>query len=135
MTRRYARALAVLACVATAIAMAETPLPELPGITAPDETPDGCVSCHKGSRTLKKMLEGLDHRSLEGKVDVVPDDCKECHGKDDDTDTLAHIAHSMHYASGSRSEFVIKHDGSCLACHAMSTGDGTVTVKSGARNW
>lgn len=135
MTQRLAMALAVLACALATVAVAETPPPELPGITAPDKTPDGCVSCHKGSSTLKKMLAGLDHRSIDGKVNVVPDDCKECHGKEEDTDTLAQIAHSMHYASGSRSEFVIKHDGSCLACHAMSTGDGAVTVKSGARNW
>lgn len=135
MKHRYAAALAVLACMGVAIAAAEAPVPELPGITGPDPAPEGCVSCHKGARTLKKMLDALQHRSLEGKMNVVPDDCKECHGDEDDADSLAQIAHSMHYASGSRSEFVTRHGGSCLACHAMSTGDGVVTVKSGSRNW
>ena len=109
--------------------------PYLPGITSNDPNPDGCVSCHKGEMSLKNKLAELKHRSIDGKVTVVPTDCNSCHNEEQGLDTTASIAHSMHYASGSKSEFVTKHQGSCLNCHQLSTGDGKVTVKSGKKNW
>lgn len=109
--------------------------PYLPGITSNDPNPEGCVSCHKGETSLKKMLTALQHRNVDSKVNIVPDDCKSCHKEDEGLDTIAQIAHSMHYAAGSKSDFVSKHQGSCLNCHQLSTGDGAVTVKSGKKNW
>lgn len=109
--------------------------PYLPGITSNDPNPEGCVSCHKGEMSLKNKLAGLQHRSIEGKVTIIPDDCKSCHNKDEGLESMAMIAHSMHYASGSSSDFVAKHQGSCLNCHQLATGTGEVTVKSGKKNW
>lgn len=109
--------------------------PYLPGITSNDPNPEGCVSCHKGEASLKKMLTALQHRNVDSKISIVPDDCKSCHKEDEGLDTMAQIAHSMHYAAGSKSDFVVKHKGSCLNCHQLSTGDGAVTVKSGKKNW
>jgi len=109
--------------------------PYLPGITSNDPNPDGCVSCHKGEMLLKNKLAALDHRSIEGKVSVIPNDCKSCHNDEQGLDSIGAIAHSMHYAAGSKSDFVSKHQGSCLNCHQISTGDGNVTVKSGKKNW
>jgi hypothetical protein len=123
------------ALLAAAALAAEPPKAYLPGLTGPDEAPNGCVSCHTGKRTLKVMLEALDHRDMGDKVRVVPDDCKSCHEKDDELEALGPVAHSMHYARGSKSDFVIRHGGSCLNCHALSTGTGEVTVKSGPKNW
>ncbi|MCU0976083.1 MAG: hypothetical protein MUC71_07190 [Steroidobacteraceae bacterium] len=119
---------------ATAFA-ADPPKAYLPGLTAPDEAPQGCVSCHKGSRNLKVMLDALDHRDMGDKIKVVPDDCKSCHEDDDELEALGPVSHSMHYARGSKSDFVVKHGGSCLNCHALSTGTGEVTTKSGPTNW
>ena len=110
-------------------------VPDLPGITSPDETPEGCVSCHTGTMLLKNKLAALKHRNIDSKVNVIPDDCKSCHTEEQGLESLAMIAHSMHYAAGSKSDFVSKHGGHCLNCHAMATGSGEVTVKSGARNW
>jgi hypothetical protein len=119
---------------ATAFA-ADPPKAYLPGLTAPDEAPEGCVSCHKGKRTLKVMLDALDHRDMGDKIKVVPDDCKSCHEDDKDLEALGPVSHSMHYARGSKSDFVVKHGGSCLNCHALSTGTGEVSIKSGPKNW
>jgi hypothetical protein len=109
--------------------------PYLPGITSSDPNPEGCVSCHKGTMLLKTKLDALKHRNIDGKVEVIPTDCKSCHSEEGGLDTIGNIAHSMHYASGSTSDFVVKHQGSCLNCHALATGNGEVTVKSGKRNW
>ncbi|TFG81137.1 MAG: hypothetical protein E4H19_15090 [Chromatiales bacterium] len=120
---------------AAPVAGAENDVPDLPGITSPDPYPEGCVSCHKGTMLLKDKLQALEHRSIEGKVTIIPTDCKTCHSEEEGLDPIANIAHSMHYATGSKSDFVIKHNGSCLNCHQVATGSGEVTVKSGKKNW
>jgi len=107
----------------------------LPGITTSDPSPQGCISCHKGETSLKAKLAALKHRSIEGKVETVPDDCKSCHTEEAGLESMSAISHSMHYAGLSSSEFVTKHQGSCLHCHALATGSGEVTVKSGKKNW
>jgi len=107
----------------------------LPGITLNDPNPEGCVSCHKGEMSLKTKLAALKHRNIDGKVNVVPDDCKSCHTEEEGLESMSAISHSMHYASLSSSEFVTKHQGSCLHCHALATGSGEVKVKSGKKNW
>lgn len=107
----------------------------LPGITSDDPHPQGCVSCHKGETSLKVQLAALKHRNIDSKVNVVPDDCKSCHTEDEGLDSMSAISHSMHYAALSSGEFVTKHQGSCLNCHALETGTGVVKVKSGKKNW
>jgi len=107
----------------------------LPGVTSDDPSPQGCVSCHTGEKSLKTMLAALKHRNIDGKVEVIPDDCKDCHSEDEGLESMSKIGHSMHYAALSSSEFVTKHQGSCLHCHALATGSGEVTVKSGKKNW
>jgi hypothetical protein len=114
---------------------AEPDVPKLPGITSADPYPEGCVSCHKGELLLKTKLEVLKHRNIDSKVAVIPTDCRKCHSEEGGMDPIANIAHSMHYASGSKSDFVTKYNGSCLNCHQVATGSGEVTVKSGKRNW
>ena len=108
---------------------------DLPGISGPDVMPDGCVSCHQGANNLKARLAALKHRDISGKVAVVPDDCKSCHTEGSGLESMSMISHSMHYASGSSSGFVAKYGGQCLHCHAMATGTGAVTVKTGPKNW
>ena len=121
--------------VAGAALAADPPKAYLPGLTSTDEAPKGCVSCHTGKRHLKAMLDALDHRDMKDKIQVVPDDCKSCHEDGDELEALGPVSHSMHYARGSQSDFVVKHGGSCLHCHALATGTGEVTVKSGPKNW
>lgn len=127
--------LATLSLGALAPAAFGVDVPDLPGITSPDESPEGCVSCHKGAMNLKTKLAALKHRKLDDKIVTIPDDCKTCHVEEEGLESMSMIAHSMHYAAGSKSDFVTRHGGHCLNCHAMATGSGEVTVKSGARNW
>ena len=114
---------------------ADPPKAYLPGITSTDESPAGCVSCHTGDKTVKKMLDAFKHPDMKDTVKSVPEDCKSCHNEDEGLEPMTRIAHSMHYAKGSKSEFVTRHQGSCLHCHAVSTGSGHVTVKIGPKNW
>lgn len=133
-------ALAVWFMVATCLPAgtasgADPDVRSLPGISGPDTMPNGCVSCHQGRSSLQAQLAALKHRDLAGKVAVVPDDCKSCHTEESGLDSLSMIAHSMHYASGSSSDFIARYGGYCLHCHAMATGTGVVTVKKGPKNW
>lgn len=126
----------VAACLPSPAAFGADPdVRSLPGISGPDTMPNGCVSCHKGRTNLQAQLAALKHRDMEGKVAVVPQDCKGCHTPESGLETLSMIAHSMHYASGSSSDFIARHGGYCLHCHAMATGSGEVTVKQGPKNW
>lgn len=136
------RMTAIVACLLVAgvvpagpASAADPDVRSLPGISGPDTMPNGCVSCHKGASSLKVRLAALQHRDMGGKVAVVPDDCKSCHTDTSGLQSMSMIAHSMHYASGSSSDFVAKYGGYCLHCHAMATGTGTVTVKTGPKNW
>lgn len=142
MTRKFGHAIAASAWLAVVLGGpfglaygADPAAAELPGVTAPDTMPNGCVSCHTGKTNLKAMLSALRHRDMGGEVKMVPDDCRSCHSEDKGLESMAMIGHSMHYASGSSSEFVSRYGGNCLHCHAMATGTGAVTVKKGPKNW
>lgn len=126
----------MVACLPAGLAFGADPDARgLPGISGPDTMPNGCVSCHKGATSLKARLAALQHLDMTGKVAVVPDDCKSCHTETSGLESMSMISHSMHYASGSSSDFVTKYGGRCLHCHAMATGTGAVTVKKGPKNW
>ena len=142
MTRKLSWLAGMAACTVVAICMptgvvwgANPERPSLPGISGPDTMPNGCVSCHTGASNLKTRLAALMHRDIAGKVTVVPDDCKSCHTEASGLESMSMISHSMHYASGSSSEFIARYGGDCLHCHAMATGTGAVTVKKGNKNW
>ncbi len=90
-------------------------LPVIPGITAPDKRPHGCVDCHKNhperkmdhrlSTTLAKWNKEVDperlkmaqaaahsgikltgqHPDISSKVEVIPGDCLKCHRKESKT--------------------------------------------------
>jgi len=136
----WLRSLALFSVVAVCLPVgtasgADPGMCDLPGISGPDVMPNGCVSCHKGASNLKARLAALKHRDISGKVAVVPDDCRSCHTEGSGLESMSMIAHSMHYASGSSSEFVAEFGGQCLHCHTMATGTGAVTVKTGRKNW
>lgn len=109
--------------------------PILPGIVGKDTKPNGCVSCHTGQHTLNKDLAAAKHKNVDAKTKVVPTDCKSCHKADGDIDSLAQMAHLVHYADGEKSEFVREYGGQCLHCHAIDLKTGDAKVKSGAKNW
>jgi hypothetical protein len=116
-------------------AAAPAGVPALPGLTAKDLNPNGCVSCHKGDTSLDKLLKKLKHKNVDKKTTTVPDDCKSCHEGDEDVDPLSSVVHLAHYGEAAKSKFVTEAGGQCLHCHALNTETGVIGVKKGAKNW
>lgn len=116
-------------------AAAAAAAPGLPGLTATDMNPNGCVSCHKGDTSIDKLLKKVKHKNVDKKTKTVPDDCNSCHEGDEDVDPLSVVMHVAHYGAGAKSEFVSRQGGQCLHCHSLDVETGKVGVKKGARNW
>lgn len=90
-------------------------VPEIPGITAQDKLPNGCVTCHRNhperkmdhrlSTTLAKWNKEVaperlkmaqaaapheiklkgHHPDVSTKIEIIPDDCFKCHKKGSET--------------------------------------------------
>lgn len=115
------------------------PAPALPGITAKDPFPNGCVSCHvitpdHRDMRLGPLLKTLKHRNVDAVVKIVPNDCGKCHRAGTEKG-LEKQFHKMHFGKKEKSVFVTEFGGQCLNCHALDPTTGKMTVKSGPRNW
>jgi hypothetical protein len=100
---------AAVAVTTVFLVAADNNKPFLPGITVPDEHPNGCVDCHKVSggndHRLNVELADVDgHPKIDAIVKNVPQDCLMCQG-------------------------------ACLNCHALNPGSGKMSVKNGPKNW
>lgn len=113
----------------------------LPGVTAKDPFPKGCVSCHIKTPKGDERRLSADIRKVKGHPDVsqmmkvIPKDCAMCHKGGPKPAPINTAIHKAHYSKQSASLFVKQFGGSCLACHAMDAKTGAVTVKSGPKNW
>lgn len=112
----------------------------LQGINAADTNPNGCVSCHKQNNgadyRLNTMMGDMDdHPSITKMVNNVPQDCMMCHGKDSYGGELSAVVHEAHFEDPDENHFISYYGGDCLNCHSMNVRTGTVTVKSGPKNW
>ena len=119
---------------------------QIPGITAKDVYPKGCVDCHTGAAgmpaTIAKLLSAPDAASkakafvpttftLKGKHPSVamikdpPAGCLKCHTK---TSTiappLAPMIHGVHLTGGDANPFLTKFDGQCTHCHKFNSKTG-----------
>ena len=113
---------------------------DLPGINVEDKYPNGCVDCHANTadadyrlNTELKNLEG--HPDITAIVKTVPKDCSMCHKPGVPAGALTGITHVDHYQEPGENVFVQQYEGSCLACHAIDTGTGDVSMKNGPKNW
>jgi hypothetical protein len=159
---RILRIHAAASCLAllAAVALAATPR-AIPGITAPDQFPNGCVSCHI------RLPDGRDMRlstlvaKWNGKVDAkqlaamqalapkgvtlkgkhppitaglkdIPASCIKCHGQASKiAPSLARMAHAAHLAPGGQKEFLSKFGGECTHCHKLNKTTAVWTLPSG----
>jgi hypothetical protein len=123
----------------TAADNATTPL--LPGITAKDEHPNGCVDCHIKVNNkqdfrlvnLPTLVKG--HPDISKIVKKLPDSCEICHNGKGKPPKLSNVVHQVHFKGGADNHFVANYQGQCLNCHQLDLTTGVMSVKSGAANW
>ncbi len=116
--------------------------PYLPGITTPDDHPNGCVSCHVlkegdvNPLTLNLTLARIStHPKVDTLVKKIPTDCLMCHKDGSKADNLFARAHKAHFGKLANSLFIKNYQGACLNCHVMDLTTFNVAVKSGPKNW
>ena len=114
---------------------------KLPGITAADEHPNGCVDCHANAgegqdhRLNISVNEIEDHPDITAIVKTVPKDCGMCHRPNVAAGPLNLQAHRIHYEDPSENHFIEFYAGQCLECHGLNNETGVVAVKQGPKNW
>jgi hypothetical protein len=130
-----------LVAVVTILTAASAAAPVLPGITAKDELPNGCVDCHQNAGAGKdyRLNVGIPanlkgHPDISKLVKTVPNDCAMCHKEGQKAGALNLVLHTVHYAKPAENPFVTAYQGACLNCHALGA-TGAITVKSAPRNW
>ena len=114
--------------------------PYLPGITIPDDHPNGCVDCHKNlgegkDYRLNVSLAQSGHPKIDTIVKVIPETCFMCHKAGPKPPALSPLLHKAHYAKGADSAFVKVYQGACLNCHKLDLATGKMSVKSAPKNW
>lgn len=126
-------ALLALFCVAGLVAQSTPPAPPaIPGLTAPDKLPNGCVSCHVQSAPDKDYRISAELKKIKGHPDVskivksVPDGCLVCH-KEGSANNFNKVIHNVHLRKDSY--YIVEFQGNCLNCHAY-TPEG-MTFKKG----
>lgn len=139
-------ALVVIAPIASAAAPRA-----IPGITAPDAFPNGCVDCHVKEHRISALLAAKrDAKSLaamqafvpagitlKGKhppvpVKDVPVSCMKCHAAASKAiPPFAPLMHGIHFAKAEQSEFVKQFGGECTHCHKLNRANGTWSLRSG----
>lgn len=120
-------ALAVLAF--TFIGQAQNQIAQIPGITAEDARPNGCIDCHQpgGSHSLSHEIASL---AEDGHPNVPSDDpasCMRCHSSTGRL-PMGRLMHVAHLTGGADNHFISRYDGECMHCHTMSD-DGSIGVK------
>lgn len=133
----------------------------IPGITAADSFPQGCVSCHVvlpdgrdvrisafmqrwtvsvDSSLLAKakavsppdaMLEGR-HPEAAASTRDIPAGCLKCHGKRDPLEMpFAKLMHLIHLTSDAENIYMTAFQGECTYCHKLDLATGTWSIPSG----
>ena len=152
-TLTWSLALAVLLAVGTGIAVytQEEGVPAIPGVTAEDTHPNGCVDCHRkaGEDRDYRLSTAIEEWATEGAPEELiewseaawPDASlsgqhpgvsgfvasqtlpDNCYNCHGEGSgmPLKPLLHTVHYAGGGENHFVSGYDGRCLQCHTMNT--------------
>ncbi len=110
---------------------------KLPGDAGPGPYAQGCVDCHvaEGAGDIGTLLAAMRHPNVDDDTKSVPGDCTDCHSDEVGFTPLGDLSHMLHYENPAENAFVQEYGGNCLHCHAIDVATGTVTVKSGPKNW
>lgn len=139
----------------------EPPKPRsMPGINAPDQFKNGCVSCHKNYPEMKydgrlstiltawseatepKILakvQAIDPTiTLKGKHSFkpnsetsIPEACNKCHGKMKNAFPLFQIVHAIHLSNDKDNHYLNMYQGECTHCHKLDPVKGTWSIING----
>ena len=115
--------------------------PYLPGVTQVDDHPNGCVDCHRQVSAESDYRLNVSLKEMEGHPDIsrmvktMPKDCAMCHKAGASAGLLSNVVHEAHYEDPAENHFVSSYQGACLSCHTLNLSDGSMTMKSGAKNW
>lgn len=135
--------------------------PAIPGITADDDFPTACVSCHvvlpdgKDVRlsTLMQQWEvevdsillaearsaappGLvltgKHPEAQTSLQSIPLGCMTCHGRDASlAPPFSRLMHRIHLVGGEANRFVSMFGGECTYCHKFDSESGAWSIPTG----
>jgi hypothetical protein len=130
----------------------------IPGITAKDPFPRGCVDCHvqrpdkdqRLSTLLAQWNQKVDPQllaraqasspagtTLKGKhpkvpLNDIPAGCLKCHARTSKlAPPLATMLHGFHFGGGKDNEFLTQFQGECTYCHKLNAATGAWTLPSG----
>ena len=133
----------------------------IPGITAKDVYPHGCVDCHTGkanmpaplSADLKGWTTKVDpalvtkvqpsapkgvtlkgkHPNVTAMVKDIPGGCLKCHAQTSKSaPPLASMMHEIHLTGGEKNPFLTTFGGHCTHCHKLDAKTGAWSLGSGA---
>lgn len=114
-----------------------TPLPRpVPGLTAADSYPQGCIDCHVvyaelgRDKRLSVILQDRHPAAADAFLDI-PAGCLECHARGPEpAPSLARIVHLAHL-TGAENVFLSVFQGECTHCHKLDTSTGVWRLPSG----
>jgi hypothetical protein len=137
-------------------------VPQIPGITAKDVYPNGCVDCHVAAKdgdtrisvlvtqwttavpaalVAKTRASSADASKIKGKHLAVPNvkanipqSCLlACHKKGSTiAPSFAQLMHTIHLAGGAQNKFLTVNKGECTHCHKLDQKTGAWKMASGA---
>jgi nitrate/TMAO reductase-like tetraheme cytochrome c subunit len=107
----------------------------IPGITAKDTFPAGCVDCHVKERRVSVLLKAPTMKKKHPPVVTkgIPASCMKCHSATSKIiPPFAPLMHRLHLGKGDASQFVIQFGGECTHCHKLNKTTGAWSVPAGA---
>jgi cytochrome c553 len=140
----------------------QSPSPrQIPGITAPDAFPGGCVDCHvvmpdghdvRLSTLMTNMTAGVSpemlaiaqgsmpagvklkgrHPEVEDSFEDIPAACLDCHGADSrKAPPFSRLLHAIHLGNRKDNHFLTVFQGECTHCHKLDAASGAMRLPSG----
>jgi len=133
----------------------------IPGITAEDDFPLACVSCHvmlpdgmdaRISTLMQRWRVDVDstllakaqasapaglklagkHPEAQESLQSIPLGCLTCHGRDASlAPPFNRLIHSIHLVGGEANHFMTMFRGECTYCHKLDPGSGAWSIPTG----
>ncbi len=106
----------------------------IPGITAKDAFPAGCVDCHVKERRVSVLLKAPTMKKKHPPVATkdIPASCMKCHSATSKTiPPFAPLMHRLHFAKADASQFVTQFGGECTHCHKLNKTTGVWSMPAG----